>query len=146
MSNYEPRSRSFKIKTKKNLKCEFTAEKCILELPCICNNYLHEILKDKFLSWGSGNELIDGFIQTTQLLSSYRRYPEWIGGGFGTIFSAIWSWGIKTEDKYIHYRTGPCKVALKKLKGEMKITEAFLSEVQAQFDFCHFAPPVYNNL
>ncbi|CAB4414277.1 unnamed protein product [Rhizophagus irregularis] len=67
-------------------------------------------------------------------------------GGFGTIFSAIWSWGIETEDKYMHYRTGPCKVALKKLKGEMKITEAFLSEVQAQFDFCHFAPPVYNNL
>ncbi|CAG8596879.1 17504_t:CDS:2 [Rhizophagus irregularis] len=27
--------------------------------------------------------------------------------------------------------------ALKKLKGDMEITQAFLSEVQAQFDFCH---------
>lgn len=106
-------------------------------------------MRKKFSSWTSGNKLIDRFIRKTQLLSSYERYPEWVSysslsqveqigeGGFGTVFSAIWSWGIKTKNLNMHYRTGPCKIALKKLKGEMKITEAFLSEVQAQFDFCH---------
>ncbi|CAB4395006.1 unnamed protein product [Rhizophagus irregularis] len=67
----------------------------------------------------------------------------------------MWSWGIKssleeddkddkkggkddkTRKKVYHYRTGPCTVALKKLKGEMKFTQTFLLEVQAQFDFCH---------
>ncbi|CAG8758455.1 16301_t:CDS:2, partial [Rhizophagus irregularis] len=112
--------------------CEFTAEKCILELPRICNNCLHEILKDKFLSWGSGNELIDGFIQTTQLLSIWTISRM----GFIQLFVPNGTdWQIGEE--LVH----TCKVALKKLKGEMKITEAFLSEVQAQFDFCHFAPP-----
>lgn len=120
MSNYDHIFDLLKLKKKKGLKCEFT-EKCILELPRICNNCLHEILKDKFLSWGSGNELIDGFIQTTQLLSIWTisrmgfiqlfvpNGTDWqIGeGGFGTIFSAIWSWRIKTEDKFMHYRTGP---------------------------------------
>ncbi|CAB4414487.1 unnamed protein product [Rhizophagus irregularis] len=130
----------------------FSAPNCDLNLPYICDNCLHRVLHGKFSSWASGNELIDSFIQETQLSSSYERYPEWVPynslsqikkigeGGFGTVFSAMWSWGIKgikTKDLNMHYRTGPCKVALKKLKGEMEITQTFLSEVQAQFDFCH---------
>ncbi|CAB4446001.1 unnamed protein product [Rhizophagus irregularis] len=153
------------------------ATKCNLNLPYICDNCLHIILYDKFSSWASGNELIDNFIQETQLFSSYERYPEWVPynslsqiekigeGGFGTVFSVTWSWGIKsleeegydktkektlleilleeekgydkTKKKKYHYRSGPCTVALKKLKGDMEITQAFFSEVQAQFDFCH---------
>ncbi|CAB5359308.1 unnamed protein product [Rhizophagus irregularis] len=141
--------------------------KCDLNLPYICDNCLHRVLHGKFSSWTSGNELIDSFIQETQLFSPYERYPEWVPynslsqikkigeGGFGTVFSAMWSWGIKssleeddkddkkggkddkTRKKVYHYRTGPCTVALKKLKGEMKFTQTFLLEVQAQFDFCH---------
>jgi hypothetical protein len=152
MRNYDHVLHLLKLKQKKNLKCEFT-QKCNLELPYICDYCLHKTLENKFSSfhktlgnkfssWASGNKLIDRFIQKTQLLSSYEQYPEWVPyssfsevqhigeGGFGTVYSAIWSWGIKTKDLYMHYRTGPCKVALKKLKGEMKITEAFLSEVQ----------------
>ncbi|CAB5367101.1 unnamed protein product [Rhizophagus irregularis] len=148
MRNYDHVLDLLKLKQKKNLKCEFTQE-CILELPHICDHCLHKTLRNKFSSWTSGNKLIDRFIRKTQLLSSYEQYPEWVlysslsefkhigEGGFGTVYSTIWSWGIKTKDLNMHYRTGPCKVALKKLKGEMKITEAFLSEVQAQFDFCH---------
>lgn len=61
----------------------------------------------KFSSWTSGNKLIDNFIQETQLFSSYERYLEWVPynslsqvkqigeGGFGTVYSALWSWGIK---------------------------------------------------
>ncbi|CAB4404805.1 unnamed protein product [Rhizophagus irregularis] len=138
----------------------FSDPKCSLDLPYICDNCLHRVLHSKFSSWTSKNELIDSFIQETQLFSSYERYPEWVPynslsqikkigeGGFGIVFSALWEWGIKSsleeeeEDdkkrkKIYHYRTGRCTVALKKLKGEMEITRAFLSEVQAQFDFCH---------
>ncbi|RGB42378.1 hypothetical protein C1646_751024 [Rhizophagus diaphanus] len=142
MSNYDHVLDLLKLKQKKNLKCEFT-RKCIVELPHICDHCLHKTLSNKFSSWTSGNTLIDRFIQNTQLLSSYEQYPEWVPysslsefeqigeGGFGTVYSTIWSWGIKTKDlNSQHYRTGPCKVALKKLKGEMKITEAFLIEVQ----------------
>ncbi|EXX53478.1 uncharacterized protein OCT59_021225 [Rhizophagus irregularis] len=153
-----------RIRYPNSLKLEhdsLLAAKCNLNLPYICENCLHIILQSKFSSWTSGNELIDCFIQVTQLFSSYERYPEWVPynslsqikkigeGGFGTVFSATWSWGIKSleEEEYIedyktkkkiyHYRSGPCTVALKKLKGDMEITQAFLSEVQAQFDFCH---------
>ncbi|CAB5359312.1 unnamed protein product [Rhizophagus irregularis] len=129
--------------------------KCDLNLPYICDICLHRVLHGKFSSWTSGNELIDSFIQETQLFSPYERYPEWVPhnylsqikkigeGGFGAVFSVIKSSleeedkDDKTRKKVYHYRTGPCTVALKKLKGGMEFTQKFLLEVQAQFDFCH---------
>ncbi|PKB94133.1 kinase-like protein [Rhizophagus irregularis] len=78
-------------------------------------------------------------LKETQLFSPYERYPEWVPynslsqikkigeGGFGTVFSAMWSWGIKSsleeEDKD------------DKTRKKYIIIE--LVHVQAQFDFCH---------
>ncbi|PKC63159.1 kinase-like protein [Rhizophagus irregularis] len=120
--------------------------KCDLNLPYICDNCLHRVLHGKFSSWTSGNELIDSFIQETQLFSPYERYPEWVPhnylsqikkigeGGFGAVFSVIKSSleevdkDDKTRKKVYHYRTGPCTVALKKLKGSSSVR--FLSFVR----------------
>ncbi|CAG8636936.1 21663_t:CDS:2 [Rhizophagus irregularis] len=73
---------------------------------------------------------------------TYLSGLDLIGGAWGLI-AALYAF-LFEEDKYdktrknvYHYRTGPCTVALKKLKGEMEFTQTFLLEVQAQFDFCH---------
>ena len=108
-----------KLKENSNLDCSFSDHsnvnwkivslKCNLDLPYICENCLHEVLRNKFPSWTSGNKFIDNFIWEAQLSSSYEMYPEWIPyisftqiekigeGGFGTVFSALWNLGIKLE-------------------------------------------------
>jgi serine/threonine protein kinase len=96
----------------------------------------------KFLKEGktSGNPEIDKLIHESQLKTTdYENNLEWIPydrfqdiksigeGGFANIFSATWLDGIPIYDK-TKQRTGPIRVALKKLKNSENM-EAFINEV-----------------
>src|SRR5688572_5268288 len=98
----------------------------------------------KFLKEGktSGNPEIDNLIYESQLKSMCYDdyYLEWIPydrfqdiksigeGGFANIFSATWLDGEPILDWTIKKRSGPIRVALKKLKNSNNI-EAFINEV-----------------
>ena len=99
----------------------------------------------KFLKEGktSGNPEIDKLIHESQLKTwDYFNNLEWIPydrfqdiesigeGGFANIYSATWLDGIPIVDETTatKKRTGPIKVALKKLKNSENM-EAFINEV-----------------
>ena len=94
----------------------------------------------------SGNINIDDFIKHTQLnATGIEEYLEYIdckqfdliektgkGGEFSTVYSAIWVEGprcIWDEDAEQWTRSGPIKVALKKLCNPQDINEEFLKRV-----------------
>ena len=97
----------------------------------------------KFLKEGltSGNPEIDKLIHESQLKTEdYNNNLEWIPfdrfqdiksigeGGFANIYSATWSEGKPIKYETTKRRTGPIKVALKKLKNSENM-EAFINEV-----------------
>ena len=97
----------------------------------------------KFLKEGktSGNPEIDNLIYKSQLKTKdYDNNLEWIPydrfqdikligeGGFANIFSATWLDGRPIFDETIKKRSGPIRVALKKLKNSENM-EAFINEV-----------------
>jgi hypothetical protein len=101
----------------------------------------------KFLKEGktSGNSEIDNLIYESQLKTKdySGSYLEWIPydrfkdlkpigeGGFANIFSATWLDGQPIPDK-TKVRTGPIRVALKKLKNS-KYIEDFINEILGYF-------------
>src|SRR5437763_12947308 len=97
----------------------------------------------RFLKEGktSGIPEIDNLIYESQLKAvHYFKHLEWIPydrfqdikligeGGFASIFSATWLDGLPIFDNTTKKRTGPIRVALKKLKNS-KNMEAFINEV-----------------
>src|SRR4051812_25859247 len=97
----------------------------------------------KFLKEGktSGNPEIDNLIHESQLQTKhYFNNLEWIAydrfqdiksigeGGFANIFSATWLDGEPIVGFTTKQRTGPIRVALKKLKNSENM-EAFINEV-----------------
>ncbi|RIA81398.1 kinase-like domain-containing protein [Glomus cerebriforme] len=103
--------------------------------------------KDNFKNWTSGNKNIDELIQQSQLGAVYyQKYLEWIPfenfkdvtyitkGGFGKIYSAIWSkgylsyWNIENQ----HWvRSSNVKVALKSLDNSSDISPDFYNEIKS---------------
>ena len=62
------------------------------------------------------------------------------GGAFSTIYSAIWLEGprwIWDEDAEQWTRSGPIKVALKKLNNSQNINEECLKQVSCDFNYHH---------
>src|SRR3954452_697537 len=101
----------------------------------------------KFLKEGktSGNPEIDKLIHESQLKTEhYYLNLEWIPydrfqdiksigeGGFANIFSATWLDGEPKYARLTKQRTGPIRVALKKLKNSENM-EAFINEVIIKF-------------
>src|SRR5438270_10685970 len=71
-----------------------------------CENCISLHLQSLFNTWSSGNEIVDNFIQKSQIMSSLPTFIlEWIPfnqffdvkklteGGFSTIYTAIWTKG-----------------------------------------------------
>ncbi|GES88187.1 kinase-like domain-containing protein [Rhizophagus clarus] len=105
-------------------------------------------LKDDFENWTSGNEIIDEFIQQSQLNAvHYLNYIEWIPfekfqnityiaeGGFGKIYSAEWpegyiyNWDIENQEWHRVHRE---KYVLKSLKNSSNnISSDFLNEIKS---------------
>jgi serine/threonine protein kinase len=101
--------------------------------------------KDNFKNWTSGNEVIDEFIQQSQLNAlCSNKSLEWIPfekfqnvtyiaeGGFGKIYSAEWpegnieNWDIENQE---WDRDKSNKYALKSLNNSSDICSEFLNEV-----------------
>ncbi|RIB17604.1 kinase-like domain-containing protein [Gigaspora rosea] len=106
------------------LVCKICDLKC--DTTYWCRNCDIEKLKRQFRYWTSGNQLLDEFVQRTQLDSrSYHEYFEWIepvrlrniehiaDGGNGSVYKAEWIDGIRV----IHPKKGQTRtksiVALK---------------------------------
>ncbi|EXX55342.1 hypothetical protein RirG_226230 [Rhizophagus irregularis DAOM 197198w] len=107
--------------------------------PCEINS-----LKENFVNWTSGNEIINNFIQKMQLkiTSEYDIILEWIPyNQFDDIeeivkidsipvHSAIWKDGPLDYDKYKYTRSKNEKVTLKCLHNSQNIiTDEFLNEI-----------------
>jgi len=106
---------------------------------------VYEYFKQNFDKWTSGNEIIDKFIQETQLNAKYKdQILEWIPynglknikfldkGGFSTIYEAIWLNGpIKNwvEVNKAWSRSKNTKVVLKNLDKSSNLNDKFLNEV-----------------
>src|SRR5205823_8501638 len=106
--------------------------------PCKINYF-----KRNFITWTSGNENIDNFIQEMQLkINSYRSTEfEWIPynqfynfkekgkDDFATVYSAIWKGGPFHYNEYEEKLTRESneKVALKCLHDTQNITNEFLN-------------------
>ena len=109
-------------------------------------------LVEKFGSWTSGNEVLDQFIQLTQLESKwYHSYVEWAepeefvnithlaDGGFGSVYKANWSKGWRTVLGIEHRRpekwllkvgrSRNYEVVLKTLNLGDTVSAEFLNEV-----------------
>ena len=102
-------------------------------------------MQQNFDKWTSGNDLINEFIQETQLnAKNYKQILEWIPfnklknikyldkGGFSTIYEAIWLDGpIKkwnyNEKKLI--RQNDQMVVIKSLNESSNLSNEFLNEV-----------------
>ncbi|RIA94329.1 kinase-like domain-containing protein [Glomus cerebriforme] len=109
-----------------------------------CNS---ERFKNNFNNWTSGNKDIDEFIQQSQLNAFYHKTVlEWVpfenfqkinyltSGGFGKIYSAIWTeghitfWNIENQK---WKRRSKEKVALKSLDNSSDISTEFLNEIKS---------------
>ena len=102
-------------------------------------------MKEKFPYWSSGNKDIDGLIRHTQLNAKQTcDYLEcipfeafdmvkYIGrGGFSSIYSALWMEGPRLiwDDELQEWtRTGPIKVALKRLDNSINIKSSYVDQV-----------------
>ena len=102
------------------------------------------MFQQDFDKWTSGNDLINEFIQKTQLNEYSKQILEWIPynklknikyldkGGFSTIYEAIWLDGpIKrydyNENKLI--RQNNKMVVIKSLNESSNLSNEFLNEV-----------------
>jgi len=109
-------------------------------IPCETN-----ATKERSLHWTSGNKEIDDLIQYTQLSATQIcDYLEWIpfekfemvkyanSGGFSSVYSAVWMEGPRLTwdtgaDEWT--RTGPTKVALKRLDNSQNISNFYIDQV-----------------
>ncbi|RHZ55109.1 hypothetical protein Glove_420g28 [Diversispora epigaea] len=107
--------------------------------PCYSSRF-----KNDFDKWTSGNDIIDKFIQDTQLDADYWKVIEWIPydkfqdikqiakGGNGTIYYAMWvegcicNWDIENQQWERHDQF---EVVLKKFDGIVDINDDFLNEM-----------------
>ncbi|RHZ80121.1 hypothetical protein Glove_139g358 [Diversispora epigaea] len=100
--------------------------------------------KNDFYKWTSGNDMINKFIQDTQLNADYYKVLEWIPydrfqeikqiskGGYGTVYYAMWIDGTIDEWDFKNQRwerLGQVEVVLKKFDGIIDINEDFLNEM-----------------
>ena len=104
-----------------------------------------KFMKEKSLYWTSENKDIDELIRHTQLKASQTcDYLEWIpfeafemvkyvgSGGFSSVYSALWMEGprLMWDDVLQEWtRTGPIKVALKRLDNSLYIASSFIEQV-----------------
>ena len=109
-------------------------------VPCETN-----AAKEKSRNWTSGNKEIDNFINYTQFhATQICDYLEWIpfeefemvkyarSGGFSSVYSAIWMGGPRlTWDSSVPEwtRSGPTKVALKRLDNSQNISNFYIDQV-----------------
>ena len=121
-----------------------TCEKCMIlgNKKCPAKRF-----QQNFKNWTSGNNVIDKFIQDTQLSAhdfALNKVLEWIPydrfenieylaeGGFGTVYKAIWidgdiqNWDIN-QSKWDRY--GNKEIVLKCLKDSQNLDTDFLQEV-----------------
>ncbi|GBC02762.1 hypothetical protein RclHR1_04800002 [Rhizophagus clarus] len=109
------------------------------------NPYTNDfILVQNNITWISGNERIDDFIQEIQLNTKFDdTIFEWIPydqfvkieeigrGGFATIYSAIWKNGPLKEQNGNYKRNSNKNIALKCLDNLQRPTDELLNEVKA---------------
>ncbi|EXX68695.1 uncharacterized protein OCT59_008946 [Rhizophagus irregularis] len=112
-----------------------------------CKDCETDFMKGRFPYWSSGNRDVDELIRHTQLNSSQTcDYLEWIpfevfdmvkyigSGGFSSIYSALWMEGprLNWDDGLQEWtRTGPIKVALKRLDNSINITSSYVEQIKA---------------
>ncbi|CAB5388895.1 unnamed protein product [Rhizophagus irregularis] len=103
--------------------------------PCLINN-----LKQNFVNWTSGNEIIDELIQELQLsitkhsdiivewipYNHFNNIKEIVQGEFATLYSADWMNGLLDYEYYKWKRKPNIKVTLKYLYNSQDITEEYL--------------------
>ncbi|GBC07325.1 hypothetical protein RclHR1_00740008 [Rhizophagus clarus] len=106
-------------------------------------------MKEKFPYWSSENKDIDKLIRYTQLNASQAcDYLEWIpfeafemvgyigSGGLSCIYSALWMEGPRQNWNNITQewtRTGPIKVALKRLNNSLNISSSYVDQFEAYY-------------
>src|SRR6266487_2609241 len=100
-------------------------------------------MKYNFPYWTSENKEFDELVYYTQLNTSQTYdYLEWIpfetfemdkyigSGGFGSVYSADWMEGPRQKWDYTAQewtRTGPIKVALKRLDNSQNISSSYIN-------------------
>ncbi|RHZ45925.1 hypothetical protein Glove_642g30 [Diversispora epigaea] len=107
-----------------------------------CHLCILKHFKNDFDKWTSGNEIIDKFIQDTQLnANSWFKIIEWIPydrfkdikeiakGGFGTIYYAKWIDGSIEKWDIEWKRKGELDVVLKKFDNFANLNNDFLNEM-----------------
>src|SRR4051812_43453525 len=114
-----------------------------------CENCISLHLQKLFVTWTSGNDIVDKFIQKCQKLSSLPNYiMEWIPfhqfknvkyltkGGFGSIYTATWIKGSiddydENKKKFTYF--GDQLVVLKLLDNSNDPGKKFFDEVSSNF-------------
>uniref|UniRef100_U9TAY4 Protein kinase domain-containing protein n=1 Tax=Rhizophagus irregularis (strain DAOM 181602 / DAOM 197198 / MUCL 43194) TaxID=747089 RepID=U9TAY4_RHIID len=113
-----------------------------------CNSCQINNLKQNFVNWTSGNEIIDEVIQCMQLriekynntvvewipYNQFNNIKEIVQGDFFTLYLANWMNGPLQHDYYKWKRIPNIKVALKYLHNSQDITEEFLNEQIKPYD------------
>ena len=110
-----------------------------------CKPCENNATRENFLHWTSGNKDMDELIHHTQLnATQICDYLEWIPfekfemikyvarGGFSNVYSAFWMEGPRlawdnTAQEWT--RTGPIKVALKRLNDSQNISSSYIDQV-----------------
>src|ERR1051325_2609400 len=110
-----------------------------------CKECESNSLKENFPYWTSENNDINELIRHTQLnVSQACDYLEWIpferfdfveyigSGEFSSVYSAVWMEGPRRtwDDAAQEWtRTGPTKVALKRLDNSLNISSSYINQV-----------------
>ncbi|CAB5388892.1 unnamed protein product [Rhizophagus irregularis] len=114
-----------------------------------CNSCQINNLKQNFVNWTSGNEIIDEVIQDMQLkiemynntvvewipYNQFNNIKEKIQSNFFTLYSANWMNGLLRYDYYKWKRIPNIKVVLKYLHNSQDITKEFLNEQIKPYHF-----------
>ena len=116
-----------------------------------CEGCISLQLQSLFTTWTSGNNIIDDFIQQSQMASSLPTYIlEWIPfeqfkkvtklteGGFSSIYTAVWTRGSiidydENKKEFIYF--GSQAVVLKLLNDSNEPGKKFFDEVSSNFRF-----------
>ena len=114
-----------------------------------CENCISLHLQELFVTWTSGNDIVDKFIQNCQILSSLPTHiMEWIPfdqfknvkyltkGGFGSIYTATWIKGHiddYDENKKEFTYSANQLVVLKLLNDSNEPRKKFFDEVSSNF-------------
>ncbi|KAG9283995.1 hypothetical protein G9A89_000284 [Geosiphon pyriformis] len=139
-----------------NTKSLYDNQKIMYQICCECNQPRTNFawckkcetlyFAEKFLTWTSGNTILDEIIQLTQMEANQSAdYLEWIPfdqfelieyygkGTWSTIYSAIWLDGPRWDWDEIAQewiRSGPLKVALKRLDNSRELSQEFLEKIR----------------